>query len=182
MIPIIFFQVSFCSPEGNKCYYRYISENKEQLTSTCVKSCHGIYGDIQHLPQEDTVTISRNGELTETIFKEYLDYKRGFEAGYLSYFSNITESQGSPFLNKFVTRKVASCTYYGSDCLPKIKLGIESCSGTGYKCHYEIQERLQVVEIYFNTPTFDKITRDARTNSFAKLSLIGGTLGLLTGK
>ena len=47
---------------------------------------------------------------------------------------------------------------------------------------YEKDEKLQVVEIYFDTPTFDKITRDAKTNSIAKLSLIGGTLGLLTGK
>ena len=49
-------------------------------------------------------------------------------------------------------------------------------------CKYETKEKLQVVEIYFDTPTFDKITRDAKTNSIAKISLIGGTLGLLTGK
>ena len=84
-------------------------------------------------------------------------------------------------MTKFVTREVASCFEYGNDCLPKIKLGIESCSDNGYECQYETQERLQVVEIYFDTPTFDKITRDAKTNSIAKLSLIGGTLGLLTG-
>ena len=174
-------QVRSCSPVGNECYYKYISENKEHLTSTCLKPCHGIYGDIQHVTQDNTVTISKNGDPTEKLFEEYLDYKRGFETNYLAYFSNITESRGSPFLNKFVTREVASCTKYESNCLPKIKLGIESCSGIGYKCQYETQERLQVVEIYFNTPTFDKITRDARTNSFAKLSLIGGTLGLLTG-
>ena len=63
----------------------------------------------------------------------------------------------------------------------KLDLGIESCNER-YKCKYEIQEKLQVVEIYFDTPTFDKITRDAKTNSIAKLSTIGGTLGLLTGK
>ena len=50
-----------------------------------------------------------------------------------------------------------------------------------FNCKYETQEKLQVVEIYFDTPTFDKITRDAKTNSIAKLSLIGGTFGLLTG-
>ena len=41
---------------------------------------------------------------------------------------------------------------------------------------------LQVIEIYFNTPTFDKITRDSKTTNFDKISLIGGTLGLLSGK
>ena len=104
-------QVTSCSPQGNQCYYKKISENKENLTSSCMKSCHGIYGDIQHITQDNTVTISKNGEPTETLFKEYLDYKRGFETNYLTYFSNITESRGSgsPFLTKLVTREVASC-------------------------------------------------------------------------
>ena len=43
------------------------------------------------------------------MFKKYLDYKRGFETNYLTYFSNITDSGGSPFLNEFVTKKLASC-------------------------------------------------------------------------
>ena len=70
-----------------------------------------------------------------------------------------------------------------SACLWQIELGVgvESCSNEN-NCEYEIKERLQVVEIYFDTPTFDKITRDAKTNDIAKLSMIGGTLGLLTGK
>ena len=159
----------------------YISENKEQLTSTCLKPCHGIYGDIQHIAQDETVTISKNGEPTETIFKDYLNYKRGFENNYLSYFSNITESYESPFLGKFVTREVASCNWIHGDCRNLVINGHAKCGGS-YDCKYEIHEKLQVVEIYFDTPTFDKITRDAKTNSIAKISLIGGTLGLLTGK
>ena len=158
----------------------------EQFTSTCLKSCHGIYGDIEHITHNDTVTISRNGEATETIFEEYLDYKRGFETHYLEYFSNITESYGSPFRSKFVTREVASCKHtilqnqYG-DCTKLAKDGYVQCGGD-YNCNYETQEKLQVVEIYFDTSTFDKITRDAKTNNIAKISLIGGTFGLLTGK
>ena len=54
--------------------------------------------------------------------------------------------------------------------------------GDDYYCNYETLEKLQVVEIYFDTPTFDKITRDAKTNTISKISLIGGTFGLLTGK
>ena len=116
------------------------------------------------------------------MFGEYLDYKRGFEDYYLAYFSNITESSGAPFLNEFVTRNLSGCTYHGSDCLLKIKLGIESCNAGHYECEYEIREKLQVVDIFFDTPTFDKITRDAKTNDVAKFSMIGGTLGLLTGE
>ena len=170
-------------PQGNECYYKYISENREQLTSTCVESCHGLHADITaFVTQDDTITISKNGESTEAMFAEYLDYKRGFENDYLTYFSDIIESPGSPFLNEFVTREIARCKNNYYDCAKLVKDGYAECDKTRYKCRYETYEALQVVEIYFETPTFDKITRDAKTNSIAKLSLIGGTLGLLTGK
>ena len=133
------------------------------------------------MKQDDTVTISTNGEPTDVIFEEYLNYRRPFEPEYLDYFSIVTETPGTPFLNKFATRNVSSCDYQGRNCLSKIELGVESCDNE-HICKYEITERLQVVEIYFDTPTFDKITRDAKTNDIAKLSMIGGTLGLLTGE
>ena len=38
-----------------------------------------------------------------------------------------------------------------------------------------------MVEIYFDTATFDKIERDKKIKTEAQLSLIGGTMGLLTG-
>ena len=41
--------------------------------------------------------------------------------------------------------------------------------------------KLHWVKIYFATPTFDRITKDEKANLVAKLSAIGGTLGLLTG-
>ena len=37
------------------------------------------------------------------------------------------------------------------------------------------------MEIYFNTATFDDIERDRKIKTEAQLSLIGGTMGLLTG-
>ena len=37
------------------------------------------------------------------------------------------------------------------------------------------------MEIYFNTATFDDIERDKKIKIEAQLSLIGGTMGLLTG-
>ena len=45
----------------------------------------------------------------------------------------------------------------------------------------EFQSTLQLVEIYFDTATFDKIERDKKIKTEAQLSLIGGTMGLLTG-
>ena len=40
---------------------------------------------------------------------------------------------------------------------------------------------LQLVEIFFDTATFDDIERDKKIKTEAQLSLIGGTMGLLTG-
>ena len=40
---------------------------------------------------------------------------------------------------------------------------------------------LQLIQIFFDTATFDEIQRDKRVKSDAQLSLIGGTMGLLTG-
>ena len=40
---------------------------------------------------------------------------------------------------------------------------------------------LQLVEICFDTATFDDIERDKKIKTEAQLSLIGGTMGLLSG-
>ena len=40
---------------------------------------------------------------------------------------------------------------------------------------------LQLVQIYFDTATFDDIEKDKKIKTEAQLSLIGGTMGLLTG-
>ena len=46
---------------------------------------------------------------------------------------------------------------------------------------FKRQTKLHWVHIHFNTPTFDKITRDEKANFVAKMSALGGTMGLLTG-
>ena len=45
----------------------------------------------------------------------------------------------------------------------------------------EVQSTLQLVQIYFDTATFDDIGRDQKIKFEAQLSLVGGTMGLLTG-
>ena len=40
---------------------------------------------------------------------------------------------------------------------------------------------LKFVRIYFDTPTFDRVTKDKAAKFVDKLSAIGGTMGLLTG-
>ena len=46
---------------------------------------------------------------------------------------------------------------------------------------YEWKNKLRVVRIYFDTPTFDIITKDRAAKFVDMLSAIGGTMGLLTG-
>ena len=43
------------------------------------------------------------------------------------------------------------------------------------------ESTLQLVQIYFDTATFDEVERDKKIKTEAQLSLIGGTMGLLTG-
>merc|ERR1719273_3111014 len=45
----------------------------------------------------------------------------------------------------------------------------------------EQQSALHLVQIYFDTATFDDIEKDKKIKTEAQLSLIGGTMGLLTG-
>ena len=40
---------------------------------------------------------------------------------------------------------------------------------------------LELVQIYFNTATYDDVVKDVKVTLEAQLGLIGGTMGLLTG-
>ena len=46
---------------------------------------------------------------------------------------------------------------------------------------FEWRNTLRPVRIYFDTPTFDRITKDRAAKFVDMLSAIGGTMGLLTG-
>ena len=46
---------------------------------------------------------------------------------------------------------------------------------------YEWKHKLRFVRIYFDTPTFDRITKDRAAKFVDMLSAIGGTMGLLSG-
>ena len=46
---------------------------------------------------------------------------------------------------------------------------------------YEWKNKLRFLRIYFDTPTFNRITKDRAAKFVDMLSAIGGTMGLLTG-
>ena len=43
------------------------------------------------------------------------------------------------------------------------------------------ESKLRYVRIFFDTPTFDRVTKDRAAKPVDMLSAIGGTMGLLTG-
>ena len=55
------------------------------------------------------------------------------------------------------------------------------CFVKQYLPEYEWKNQLRFVRIYFDTPTFDRITKDRAAKVVDKFSAIGGTMGLLTG-
>ena len=55
------------------------------------------------------------------------------------------------------------------------------CFVKQYLPEYEWENQLRFVRIYFDTPTFDRITKDRAAKVVDKFSAIGGTMGLLTG-
>ena len=46
---------------------------------------------------------------------------------------------------------------------------------------YDLELNLRFVRIYFDVTTFERITKDRSAKFVDKLSVIGGTMGLLTG-
>ena len=61
--------------------------------------------------------------------------------------------------------------------IPLIRSSYQHCTSGN-----ELPEStLEVVQIYFDTASFDEIERDKKIKFEAQLSLIGGTMGLLTG-
>ena len=74
------------------------------------------------------------------------------------------------------------------DCISKIEVDTSVCvnpcpsqNDKIFFLDYDWKNKLRFVRIYFDTPTFDKITKDRAAKFVDMLSAIGGTMGLLTG-
>ena len=55
------------------------------------------------------------------------------------------------------------------------------CTAFIYLLDYAWKNTLRYVRIYFDTPTFDRVTKDRAAKFVDMMSAIGGTMGLLTG-
>ena len=150
---------------------------------SCKAACHGMYADIktEHIlldenkgEKKDTIGIKMDQEDGfDNALVEYLNYKRGHQVEYLR------QDELSPFVNLYSARIYTGCVdEEGNDCTEEVQQGGKDCMdepeyGTLRKCSYRAEELVEMVEIYFDTPTFDKITRDAKTNFVTMISLLG---------
>ena len=135
---------------------------------SCLKECKGMYSTV-HVDRNNRSLVLNGGQVNreyEAFFKEYLLFKRAYSVEFddvYEYFRPYKSKKGWPFINE---QAVLATTLFDSFGRPD---------------QYEVEQRLEVIKIYFKAPTFDKVTRDARTNFVTKLSMIGGMLGLFTG-
>ena len=145
-----------CDPDGNQCYQKWTKEIPENIPESCKRKCRGVYVDIDHDRTEDTVEYTNNNDdLSTELFREYKRYKHGYVDNYHNYFDDIIDKKGEwPYSNHLTTNQTKDGEQKG---------------------------QFLVVNIYFDTASFDRVTRDAKTNFVEQLSLIGGTLGLFTG-
>ena len=172
-----------------ECFDDYITKNKGNASNSCLKNCHGIYADVtrEHIANNDTLSIKDENEKGFLqVFQEYQEYKKGFVKNYenlLTYITKIGDDRWNinvPFLNDLVQVNFTKCDYFGKNCMDRIKKGKQNCNDF-YQCTFKVTQMFKVVEVYLDTPTFDKITMDAKTNFVTQISVIGGSLGLFSG-
>jgi len=168
-----------CNPEGRDCI-----EKKATSTFNCSIACNGIYADVQWVenilgeteekPVEDEVEKKLSGKYVDEKFmlvyknlKQEMEmikgsiFKKGDEHEHefkklMSEYKQFKKNQ----VQHFKFDSASHSTSFGEELPPSI---------------------LQLVQIYFDTATFDDIERDKKIKTEAQLSLIGGTMGLLTG-
>ena len=51
-----------------------------------------------------------------------------------------------------------------------------------FSAGYKMPPKLNLVKISYKTPTFDILLKDEKANFETKMSQLGGTMGLMTGK
>ena len=142
-----------CTPEGRDCV-----EEKAGESFNCNIACEGIFADAQWIPEatDENIEGTDKNNLMRLI-KEYKEFKKN--VWHFQFDSNLTASNyGEKYVKLF------------SQICKLLFTGVEVPEST-----------LEVVEIYFDTATFDEIERDKRIKIEAQLSLIGGTMGLLSG-
>ena len=129
-------------------------------TVSCLKPCSGLL--------VTSFSKSNDNKNLDDLFpflKAYNYYKKitPYPSGYYGNHVNIKYCQ-SIFLQKYIylTKKLIHEFFLESS-------------------NYRWRNKLRYVRIYFDTPTFDRVTKHRTAKFVDMLSAIGGTMGLLTG-
>ena len=99
-------------------------------------------------------SMRQEDEGVTKLIEAYKHYKENFV-------KNIKFDPNSPGLSKLIFKTILLLKFSPDATMPS--------------------SPLQVIQIYFDTATFDEIERDVKVTLSAQLGLIGGTMGLLTG-
>ena len=157
-----------CGPEGRNCI-----EKHSTLVFNCSLTCEGIFADTLHLGLDKVErnmkdSFSKNGaELDEKKFEKLVSEYKNFKKENCQHFRFNSEANLTLFGELLVIIIISSVFGFSK---PYETSGEELPDST-----------LELVQIFFDTATFDNIERDKKIKMEAQLSLIGGTMGLLTG-
>ena len=127
-------------------------EEIELHTSDCRVSCTGLYSDVNFYNDANKENYQLKFSNMTVNYQRYLN----------NYAENLIYNSSSRNLSK------TSNTSWSKLYLPF------SASPKGFP-------PLHMVQIYFDTATYDEVERDTKVTLEAQLGLIGGTMGLLTG-
>ena len=123
--------------------------------SDCLVSCDGFYGDVAQEKQDGG--NEKDATKLQQLLSEYNGYKSKLA-------KNLVYRSRSPKFSKLIP--------------PSPPLPFPPKLFAAYEQPYE---PLQLVQIYFDTATFDEISRDVKNTMETQISVIGGTMGLFTG-
>merc|ERR1712192_60382 len=147
--------LTWCNPKGRDCI-----EAKSTQNFNCTVNCEGLHADFTGRLEEDNVNTILSGLETK------IQPEKGSKIG-----------KGHSF--KHVSRMISEYRRLKKNMVTKFNFNAYAIDG---QFGEEVPEStLELVHIFFDTATFDKLERDKKIKYDAQLSLIGGTMGLLTG-
>ena len=152
---------------------------------TCLNACEGMHSVVY--VDTSNRTLALNGGLRKnafsTLLDEYFQYKQADENEFASFFEEILPKDYESDKTNDITgrRHVRGWPYLNEQAVLQSLATQPQGNRGGTYIYTWVEKRLEVVEIYFSAPTFDKMVKDGRTSFVTKTSLIGGILGLFTG-
>ena len=151
--PLPFQSLEFCLPWGNDCFRESTGDSVD-----CVTCCEGLHADVELVNKSlaaITAEDTNDQEKLVQLLEEYENFKWQFV-------ENLVFDSEQAFVNRSQPGSNVKLQQY----IPPVKLEYAP---------------LQLIQIYFDANTYDKILRGIKLTPESQLGLIGGTMGLFTG-